>query len=70
MWVDPLAPAGNFAMIAGTLAHLRLERSRNSESVELTDDDLEDLWLRWLRPFAGTGKPLYETAITVLHKHY
>jgi hypothetical protein len=56
MWVDPLAPAGNFAMIAATLAHLRLERSRHAEQVELTDDDLDDLWQRWLQPFAGTGK--------------
>jgi hypothetical protein len=56
MWVDPLAPAGNFAMIAATLAHLWLERSRHPDQVELTDDDLDDLWQRWLRPFAGTGK--------------
>ena len=56
MWVDPLAPAGNFAMIAATLAHLRLERSRHPEQVELTDDDLDDLWQRWMQSFAGTGK--------------
>ena len=56
VWVDPLAPAGNFAMITATLADIRLERSRHPEQVELTDDDLDDLWQRWLRPFAGTGK--------------
>jgi hypothetical protein len=56
VWVDPLAPAGNFAMITATLAHLRLERSRHPGQVELTDDDLDDLWQRWLQPFAGTGK--------------
>lgn len=56
MWVDPLAPTGNFAMIAATLAHLRLERSRHPEQVELTGDDLDDLWQRWIQPFAGTGK--------------
>jgi hypothetical protein len=55
MWVDPLAPAGNFAMITAALAHLRLDRSRHPEQVELTDDDLDDLWRRWLQPFAGTG---------------
>ncbi len=55
MWVDPLAPAGNFAMIAATLAHLWLERSRHPDQVELTDDDLNDLWQRWLRLFAGKG---------------
>ena len=56
VWVDPLAPAGNFAMIAGTLAHLRLERAWDPERVEFTDDDLDDLWQRWLRPFTGTGE--------------
>jgi hypothetical protein len=56
VWVDPLAPAGNFAMIAGTLAHLNLERARHPEHVELTPDDLDDLWLRWLQPFVGTGQ--------------
>jgi hypothetical protein len=56
VWVDPLAPAGNFAMITGTLAHLRLERAWDPERVEFTDDDLDDLWQRWLRPFTGTGE--------------
>jgi hypothetical protein len=56
VWVNPLAPAGNFAMIAGVLAHLRLERALHPERVELTEDDLDDLWLRWLRPFVGSGE--------------
>ena len=56
LWVDPLAPAGNFAMIAGTFAYLNLERARHPEGVEFTTDDLDDLWLRWLRPFVGTGQ--------------
>jgi hypothetical protein len=56
IWVDPLAPAGNFAMITGTLAHLRLDRARHPERVELTEDDLDDIWQRWLRAFAGTGQ--------------
>jgi hypothetical protein len=43
-------------MIAGTLAHLRLERAWDPERVEFTDDDLDDLWQRWLRPFTGTGE--------------
>jgi hypothetical protein len=43
-------------MIAGTLAHLRLERVWDPERVEFTDDDLDDLWQRWLRPFTGTGE--------------
>jgi len=54
-WVDPLAPAGNFAMIAGTLVHLRLEQALQHEQVELTDSDLDDIWYRWLRAFAGSG---------------
>jgi hypothetical protein len=53
-WVDPLAPAGNFAMITGTLAHLRLEQAIQHEPVELTDHDLDDIWQRWLRAFAGS----------------
>ncbi len=55
VWVDPLAPAGNFAMIAAALARLYLELARDPERVELTADDLHDLWLRWLLPFVGTG---------------
>jgi hypothetical protein len=56
VWVDPLALAGNFAMIAAMLAHLRLDRTRDPDRVELTNDDLDDLWRRWLRPFVGTGE--------------
>jgi hypothetical protein len=56
VWVDPLAPAGNFAVIAAMLAHLYLERTRDPDRVELTNDDLDDLWRRWLRPFVGTGE--------------
>lgn len=55
-WVDPLAPAGNFAMIAAALAHLRLDLVRNPKQVELTEDDLDDLWVRWLCPLVGTGE--------------
>ena len=54
VWVDPLAPAGNFAMITGILADLRLDRARDSDRVELTDDDLDDIWFRWLSRFVGT----------------
>jgi hypothetical protein len=56
VWVNPLAPAGNFAMIAGTFAHLRLDQACHPGQIELTDDDLDDLWQRWLCPFAGTGR--------------
>jgi hypothetical protein len=56
VWVDPLAPAGNFVMIAGTVAHLRLEQALQHEPLELTDDDLDDIWQRWLHAFAGSGK--------------
>ena len=56
VWVDPLAPAGNFTMIAGTLAHLRLEQALQQEPVELTGGDLDDIWHRWLRAFAGSGQ--------------
>lgn len=54
-WVDPLAPAGNFTMIATTFVRLRLDIALNPYRVELTEDDLDDLWVRWLAPFVGTG---------------
>jgi hypothetical protein len=54
-WVDPLAPAGNFAMVAWVLARLRAYRAAG-EQVELTDDDLDGLWQSWLRAFAGAGQ--------------
>ena len=56
VWVDPLAPAGNFTMITLTLAVLRLDRARDPDRVELTDDDLDDIWFRWLSRFVGTGE--------------
>jgi len=56
LWVNPLAPAGNFVMVALTLAQLRLELARNPSRVELTADDIDELWLQWLRAFAGTGE--------------
>ncbi|MEV0597634.1 hypothetical protein [Nonomuraea cavernae] len=55
VWVEPLAPAGNFTMIAGALAKLNLAAARTPEHVPLTEDDLDDLWLRWLGVFAGGG---------------
>jgi len=55
IWVNPLAPAGNFAMIVQLLGELRLARAVDGQPVELTDDDLNDLWQRWLRGFAGSG---------------
>lgn len=54
-WVNPLAPAGNFIMITQFFAQLRIEAAARPESVELTEDDLDDLWLRWLRPYVGSG---------------
>ncbi|MFG2076088.1 hypothetical protein [Nonomuraea maritima] len=55
MWVEPLAPAGNFTMIAVALAELNLAAARTHDHVALTKDDLDDLWLRWLGVFAGGG---------------
>jgi hypothetical protein len=56
VWVDPLAPAGNFAMVAELLAILRLHRAEEPASVEFDEADLDDLWRRWLESFVGTGE--------------
>ena len=55
-WINPLAPAANFATIMEFLAGLQLERSRDGQQIELTAEDLNDLLFHWLRPFVGSGK--------------
>lgn len=55
-FVHPLAPARNFAAIVFFLRDLRWDRSVDPEQVELTDDDLDEIWLRWLLPIVGTGR--------------
>ncbi|MCX4695888.1 hypothetical protein [Streptomyces sp. NBC_01408] len=54
-WIDPLAPVVNFAALTQTLAELRLEASCRPDSVELTTEDLDEVWELLLRSFAGTG---------------
>ncbi|BCL16042.1 phospholipase D-like domain-containing protein [Micromonospora sagamiensis] len=54
-WIDPLVPADNFAVITAILANLRLHQAEEISPVELTADDLDDLWSRWLTGFVGTG---------------
>jgi len=56
IWLDPLAPASNLAMITAALAQLQMQRAYDDQGVELTEDDLDDLWLYWLRQFVGSGK--------------
>lgn len=56
LWVDPLAPAGNFAMICAGLANLHWAQSRYPDRVELTRTDLADVWYLWLSEFVGTGR--------------
>lgn len=56
VWIDQLAPAGNFAMVAGTFARLWVTIGKNPAQCELRADDLDDLWLEWMRPFVGTGR--------------
>jgi hypothetical protein len=56
VWIDQLAPAGNFAMLAGTFAKLWVTIGKNPAQCELRADDLDDLWLEWMRPFVGTGR--------------
>jgi hypothetical protein len=36
--------------------HVRVCAPFNPDRVELTNDNLDDLWRRWLRPFVGTGE--------------
>jgi len=53
-WVDPLAPLGNLSMIAAIFGRLWCHNAAPGAVVELTSDDLDDLWARWFRPFVGT----------------
>ena len=55
-WVDPLAPLGNLSMIAAIFGQLWCHNAVPGAVVELTSDDLDDLWARWFRPFVGTGQ--------------
>ena len=55
-WVDPHAPLGNLAMVAAMFAELWCHNAHPGAVVELTADDLDDLWARWFRPFVGTGQ--------------
>jgi hypothetical protein len=55
-WVDPLAPLGNLPMIAAIFGQLWCHNAVPGAVVELTADDLDDLWARWFRPFVGTGQ--------------
>ena len=56
VWIDTLAPAGNFSMVASTFARLWVTIGKDPSQCELRADDLDDLWLDWMRPFAGTGR--------------
>ncbi|TFV91151.1 hypothetical protein [Blastococcus sp. CT_GayMR16] len=55
-WVDPLAPLGNLSMVATIFAQLWCHKALPGAVIELTSDDLDDLWARWFRPFVGTGQ--------------
>ena len=55
VWVNPLAPAGNLAIMAWAFACLRIEVIRDPTQIELTEEDLDGLWRAWLKPFVGTG---------------
>jgi hypothetical protein len=55
-WVDPLAPLGNLAIIAAVFVTLWREQAEPEAVIELDENDLDDLWARWFRPFVGTGQ--------------
>jgi hypothetical protein len=56
MWVDPYAPIGNLTMVAAIFAATWCHNAEPGAIIELPDEDLEDLWERWFRPFVGTGQ--------------
>jgi len=56
VWIDHLAPAGNFSMIATMFAGLWLVIGDDPARCELQVDDLDDLWFDWMRPFVGAGR--------------
>jgi hypothetical protein len=55
-WVDPYAPLGNLKLVATTFARLWRYNVEPGPGAGLTADDLDELWLTWLRPFVGTGQ--------------
>jgi hypothetical protein len=56
LWIDPLAPAKNFAVIAAVFARLWRDIAVDPTQSELTADDMNDLWFDWLSPFVGTDR--------------
>lgn len=56
LWIDSLAPAGNFAMVASMFAQLWRDIGADPDRCELRAADLDELWLDWMRPFVGTGR--------------
>ena len=54
-WVDPLAPLGNLLLIAACFARLWRDQASPGALVELTHEDLTELWQRWFWPFLGSG---------------
>lgn len=55
-WVDPRAPLGNLRLVAATFTELWRTNAEASAEAELSSNDLDDLWLAWLRPIVGTGQ--------------
>jgi hypothetical protein len=56
VWIDHLAPAVNFSMVATTFARLWLAIADDPDRCELRAADLDELWFAWMRPFVGTGR--------------
>jgi hypothetical protein len=55
LWIDPLAPLGNLQAIAAVFVQLRQSYAEAASQADFTDEELNDLWGRWLQPFIGTG---------------
>jgi hypothetical protein len=53
-WVDPYAPLGNLGLVAAMFADLWCHNAVPDAVIELTADDLDELWGFWFQPFVGT----------------
>lgn len=56
VWTGPYAQGRHFVSIVKLLVDSRVDRVAAPEQMPLTEDDLDEIWLRWLRAIVGTGR--------------